>query len=618
MDDRRIEEKIQQAIKNDTPNMLDQILSSCNEQKGNVVMMKSKKNLRWITTVAAAAAALLLGIGAYGMGQWRDGSRINSIVMLDVNPSISLNVNKNERVLSVVAHNEDGKHIIGDMDFKNTDLDVTVNALLGSMLQKGYLSDIQNAILVSVENDDSNKREELQNKLSNMIQEILQGNAFESAVLSQSVDATDSIKNLATEYGISEGKAALIKKVTTLDPTLNFEALSKMSVHDITILADSKKLELQSVSKTGQASTKGYITEAKAKETAFAHAGVTDSLVKGLEIEFDVEDGLMVYELEFYVGNTEYEYDINAITSEVVKFSKEIDDDEINTQEVSTYIGKEAAKLAALSHANLSEKQVGELEIELDQDDKAVYEIEFETTTIEYDYKIDAVSGAVVSFSSENKQKMTEKTTEKTAKPSTSYIGESKAKTIALTHGKVSAEDIYDYTIELDTEDKKKVYEIEFETKTKEFDYVIDAVTGKILDYEIEAKDTKKKDSQGKSTQNSNQQGENNQDGNSQGVSSSKNIITAAKAKSIALEHRKVKESQVKDYESELDKDGNKATYEIEFVVGTTEYKYEIDAITGAVLKSKSQVEDQDDDDDDDNDGQDDNDDDDDQDQDQD
>ena len=41
------------------------------------------------------------------------------------------------------------------------------------------------------------------------------------------------------------------------------------------------------------------------------------------EVDFDYEDGRMVYELEFYASGAEYEYDIDASTGAVVKFSQE-------------------------------------------------------------------------------------------------------------------------------------------------------------------------------------------------------------------------------------------------------------------------------------------------------
>ena len=69
------------------------------------------------------------------------------------------------------------------MDLTGTDLDVAVNALIGSMLQNGYLSDIQNAILVSVENQDAAKSAQLQQHLTDTINSVFQGGSLEGAVL---------------------------------------------------------------------------------------------------------------------------------------------------------------------------------------------------------------------------------------------------------------------------------------------------------------------------------------------------------------------------------------------------------------------------------------------------
>ena len=60
-----------------------------------------------------------------------------------------------------------------------------------------------------------------------------------------------------------------------------------------------------------------------AQQAAFAHAGVDGSQAVVSEVDFDYEDGRMVYEIEFYAGGAEYEYDVDASTGAVVKFSRE-------------------------------------------------------------------------------------------------------------------------------------------------------------------------------------------------------------------------------------------------------------------------------------------------------
>ena len=64
------------------------------------------------------------------------------------------------------------------------------------------------------------------------------------------------------------------------------------------------------------------------------------------------------------------------------------------------------------------------------------------------------------------------------------YIGAEKAKSIALNHSKKKASDVSFVKTELDQDDGRIVYDIEFYFGNKEYNYEIDATTGKILTYE--------------------------------------------------------------------------------------------------------------------------------------
>lgn len=156
MDERELEQRLRTAVEHAAPDPLDRILASCGPQTGTVLPFEApKKKRRWAPLAVAAALALVICGGAFGITSWRGANAVDSVVMLDVNPSLSMEVSAQERVLSVTPFNQDAEIILGDMDLTDTDLDVAVNALIGSMLQNGYLSDLQNAILVSVENQDA-------------------------------------------------------------------------------------------------------------------------------------------------------------------------------------------------------------------------------------------------------------------------------------------------------------------------------------------------------------------------------------------------------------------------------------------------------------------------------
>lgn len=420
-----VEIKIKQAFENATPDLLDAILQKSQQQKGKVIYMEQKKNKTApIRRITAIAAALVLCIGGFAGYSAYANLAVDSVIELDVNPSIQLEVNSKERVIAVSPLNEDAKIVVGDMDFKGSDVDVAVNALIGSMLRNGYINDMANSILLSVNNDDPAKGAELQSRLSEEINTLLQTDTFEGAVLSQNITADQELDALAQQHGITAGKAKLVQQITAQNAMHTFEELAPLSINELNLLSSSAGLE--NVNSVGSASDKAYIGEAEAKAAAVAHAGVKEADIIRYEVEMDYERGTMVYEIEFHHNGREYDYDIDAVTGEVLWSDAERDDDyrpaeqtqnsqneqpkeQQNSQQQSKpasaedgYIGKEAAKAAALAHAGLSEEQVSRMKCELDREDgRVVYEIEFKCDGMEYEYEIDASSGSVLKYDKE-------------------------------------------------------------------------------------------------------------------------------------------------------------------------------------------------------------------------
>ena len=71
----------------------------------------------------------------------------------------------------------------------------------------------------------------------------------------------------------------------------------------------------------------GYIGKDKAKEIALNHAGVTADKVSFMKCEFDRDDGIAVYDVEFYFDRCEYNYEINAKNGKILKVEKDRDFD---------------------------------------------------------------------------------------------------------------------------------------------------------------------------------------------------------------------------------------------------------------------------------------------------
>ena len=368
------------------------------------------------------------------------------MVSLDVNPSVTLNVNSKEKVLSAIPVNEDGGDILAGMDLTGVQLDVAMNAIVGALLTQGYVDELANSILITVEDDDAGRGARLQQELTDQADAILANTSVNGAILSQTIQNSQQLQELSDAYGITTGKAALIQTIVDNGNSLHtFEELVGLSINDLNLLYTSLTTApaepstgggtsgsgtaetAPAIQSSGQASDSAYIGVEAAKSAAFAHAGLDTSQVTMGEVDFDYEDGRMVYELEFYASGAEYEYDIDASTGAVVKFSQEGGRPQTNSSAGSggasgnvssgagsgtaqsgaggtaTDIGREDALAAALNHAGISQDQVYDLEVKREYDDgRLEYEIEFKTGGWEYEYTISAADSAILDYERDN------------------------------------------------------------------------------------------------------------------------------------------------------------------------------------------------------------------------
>ena len=90
-------------------------------------------------------------------------------------------------------------------------------------------------------------------------------------------------------------------------------------------MADDEASEAQPT-KPAQPETVQDIGHAKAKSIALNHAGVDANTVYDMNIQLDVEDGTIIYEVEFKSGNIEYDYEIDAATGAILRHETELDD----------------------------------------------------------------------------------------------------------------------------------------------------------------------------------------------------------------------------------------------------------------------------------------------------
>ena len=395
MTNEKMERQLAAALEKTAPDDMSGVLSRCETRKGTVINMPTMKTAKrkWTILVAACLAVVLLAGGGV---LYQQANAVASVVSLDVNPSIELKVNGSEKVLVCTPLNEDAKAILADMsngaDLKGAKLDVAVNAIVGSLVRNGYLDSISSAIMISVEDKNTERAEKLRSELASIVDVTLQTEAAKAAVLTQTLPQDKRLEQQARENNISTGKAALINRVLTLNAGLKFEELAKLSVEELKDLAEAGAPAMP-------------IGKEKALEIATAaYTKATAAAIRCSEVDPELDEIPAHYEVELTSETgEEFEYKIDAYTGTVLESKRE------GTAGTGTSAGQlpqlpspdqlDYAKIKAkvLKYLGLSENISCDMDVKLEiEDGKLVYEVEFKAGKLEYSFKFDATTGALL------------------------------------------------------------------------------------------------------------------------------------------------------------------------------------------------------------------------------
>ena len=310
--------------------------------------------------------------------------------------------------------------------------------------------------------------------------------ALKHAGLSQA-DVTVTENNLDWDDGIQEYD-------------IDFYTDSKK--YDYTINAQTGEIRSYSIEARRQSSTEAsgsVIGEDAALAAALKHAGLASNDVQVLKNKLDWDDGVQEYDVEFRTDSKKYDYTVNAQTGDIRSYeidairqtasapavSKETSSASSSpaSSQSSGTIGQDAALAAALKHAGLASNDVQVLKNKLDWDDGVQeYEIEFYSGNTEYDYTVNAQTGEIRSYDAENHAPAS-------SSQSSGVIGKDAALAAALKHAGLTSGNVSRTKVELDRDDGRTEYEIEFFSGGYEYDYTVNAADGTILEHQKEYDD---------------------------------------------------------------------------------------------------------------------------------
>ena len=210
-------------------------------------------------------------------------------------------------------------------------------------------------------------------------------------------------------------------------------------------------------------------------------------------------------------------------------------------------ISKDIATNIALDYANVNKKDTSNIKVEIDN---YIYEIEFSDKNYKYEIEVDSKTGNVIKYEKDiiSKSPISNNNT---------AISEEEAKKIATDYLNINVEDVSFTKNKLDYDDGNLIYELEFYYNGNEYEFDIDAYNKEIINVSI--------------------------DNNNYDTNTSNNYIGLEKAKEEVKNH--YKKDNIFFIKAEFDFDNKTPIYELEFYDNNKKYEYEVNAISGNIIK---------------------------------
>ena len=405
--------------------------------------------------IMAACLALVLctGIATHAI---RSNATAGTFTM-DVNPSVEYTIAKSGIVKNVRCLNSDAENALSDVALGKQSVETALTRTVAAYEACGYMENGEATVLISFDSRlDANA--ELKASLSAEIQQTLeQTDAVGTLVFHSELTENAEAAKIAEEFHVSLGRADWI--LTAANKTgLPTDEVARMSLDEL--------LKFQEVSGISSVCVSKFISLEEAKKIALKDAKLdelTQKIVFTRE-ELSRNQGKPCYILEFYTAKKQYSYKVDAKNGSII--------------EAYHFILLADAKKIALDDAGVNVKVVFTTEELVAGGIKSpYYYFVFESDSARWTYKIDAVLGVIM-----------DKTCDKIIPLAPEFIGLEKAKQIALEDAGLdeAAQKIVFTREELSRNSGKPCYILEFYTAKKQYSYKVDAVSGDILEKNIE------------------------------------------------------------------------------------------------------------------------------------
>ena len=247
----------------------------------------------------------------------------------------------------------------------------------------------------------------------------------------------------------------------------------------------------QTASRSAQAGTS--LSADDAKSIALEHAGVTQDSLIAVKITEDRDDGMDLYDVDFYTADRDYEYEIAKTSGQIMSIDTKIKDLSWDTPSSASFTKEQAMKAVLAKVPGATQDN---LRMEAERDDgRILYDGEVVVSDRKYEFEIDAADGTFLEWNEQVFPAQAGGQTGQTAADSQpassgeSQTPENAALQTAMADVGISRDAVLSVVVRPDRDDGRTRYDVEIYAVDADYEYELDETGTRILERERETYD---------------------------------------------------------------------------------------------------------------------------------
>ena len=298
-----MEEELRMEAARGIPEMTSSFLNQCEKipQKSNRSGMIRKASRYQPLRLVVAALLVMALVGTTGV--YHMVNRQHSEITVTTENNMSLSVNGMDRVKSVVADKENKR---AGANADGSTLTEVMTSVTKEELDDEHLTPDSNSMLLTVQEDDDKRSEQLQKQAIQTILDTADKKGVSPAVI---------IQTLSENTDAEDGKSALVRELKEVLQDCSDQGIEELSIQDLAYLYYRRGLDLESVSLHGVPSEEKYQKGREAADKIFEKLNSDETWV---DIFLTVWNNQLVYQVTVLQDGVKNIYEVNAESGDIV------------------------------------------------------------------------------------------------------------------------------------------------------------------------------------------------------------------------------------------------------------------------------------------------------------